>query len=123
MCTWPGSSKAWGLQTDHHASERKSCGQINSLIWGVSAWAKIEVVKAKISTLFSGGGGLVTTDYCFNTYCIRGGTTNILFFGSAILTPQNFGASLFVIALISVTHLFVKKNEMGRVVFARISIN
>ena len=45
---------------------------------------------------------------------------NILFFGSAILTPQNIWLNSFVIAYCA---YFREKNEIGRVVFTLISIN
>ena len=48
---------------------------------------------------------------------------NIWFFGSRIFTLEYFWLVIFDIAKILVSLLLVKKNEIGRVVFALISIN
>ena len=47
----------------------------------------------------------------------------ISFFASPGKTRKDFFHSILVIALLSVTHLLVEKNDIGRAIFTLISIN
>ena len=47
----------------------------------------------------------------------------ILFLASTVKTCKDFFQLFFVIALLSVTHLLVKKNDISRAIFMLISIN